>query len=341
MKFIIASAVILTLNGFLNAQQTNLLGEDDRKTPAQTSTKTVIIAPTPGEETPAAESTSLVEGTAAAESAAPVKAAPADVKPAEANKDADGFMVDKKHAVTRGDTLWDLSRKYYGDPFKWGRIYNANTGTIKVPDLIYPLDELVIPDITEEIKPEPAPSARSLVNPDTITDTARDVEALSAAMPAPPAAGGAKAPVSGVENAGKAQGKQLSEQFIDFEVTDLSEEMPEDMKEWQTNVKIVPDSWTESGVITAKESVGGSEYSLAFNGEIMLVRVASPAAFKPGDILTSYLKGSSAFDKKGRRLGREIQKTGTLTVISVNGDIVKARIIDASTSINKGQVVKK
>lgn len=374
MKFLVTIAVSLTLGGFLNAQQTKLLGEDDPKTAVEISTKIIIIMPTPEAETPAeaarqqgseaagqpdsqtAPAVQLSSVPAAQQSATPASQ-PEEKKsgippPARAayappglgeslqaagltqspqGADAGGFVVDKKHAVTRGDTLWDLSRKYYRDPFKWGKIYNANTATVKNPDRIYPADELVIPDITEKVKPEPAPSRQSLEEPDTITDIARAGEALPA-VPPPPVAGEAKAAAPGLEK---------RDEFLDFVSTDLSEEMPQDMREWRTDVKIAPDNWTEAGVITAKESSDGGDYGLAFSGEIVLVRVASPAAFKPGNLVTSYLKGASVFDKTGKYLGREIQKTGMLEVISVDGDMVKARVLDASTSINKGQVVKK
>ena len=346
MKFFSTTAVILAFSGFLHAQQS--------------STNTIIILPTPEAETrsveslpPAAVKPAEPKPASALTPAEPSagrtdkpavqpaekKSGPVQPSPLVAEGASGGFMVGKKHVVAKGDTLWVLSRKYYGDPFKWGRIYNANIGVIKTPDLIYPADELVMPDLTEEIKPEPAQplAAEEGMNPETITELPeRDAEVVSAAVPAP-----AAVPALGIKATGKAQKEYLGEQLEDFDATDLSEEMPQDLKEWQTNVKIVPDNWIEDGVITAKESVDGSDYSLAVSGEIVLVKAADPAAFKPDDIVAAYLKGAAAFDRKGKRLGREIQKTGMLQVISVSGDMVKARIIDASTSINKGQVVKK
>jgi nucleoid-associated protein YgaU len=45
------------------------------------------------------------------------------------------------------DCLWNIAKKpsIYGDPWKWKRIYKANTDKIKDPDLIYPGQRLVIP----------------------------------------------------------------------------------------------------------------------------------------------------------------------------------------------------
>lgn len=45
------------------------------------------------------------------------------------------------------DCLWNIAKKrtIYGDPWKWKRIYKANTDKIKDPDLIYLGQRLTIP----------------------------------------------------------------------------------------------------------------------------------------------------------------------------------------------------
>lgn len=51
-----------------------------------------------------------------------------------------------KYTVKKGDCLWNISKKYYGDATKWRRIYSANKKVIGAnPDLIYPGQKLVIP----------------------------------------------------------------------------------------------------------------------------------------------------------------------------------------------------
>jgi LysM repeat protein len=56
------------------------------------------------------------------------------------------------HTVVKGDTLWDIAEKYYGDGSKWTRIYEANKDEIEDPDLIYPGQEFEIPGGDEDVE---------------------------------------------------------------------------------------------------------------------------------------------------------------------------------------------
>lgn len=50
------------------------------------------------------------------------------------------------HTVVDGDTLWDLAQEFYGNPFDWRRIWDANRSQIEDPNLILPGQVFTIPD---------------------------------------------------------------------------------------------------------------------------------------------------------------------------------------------------
>lgn len=51
----------------------------------------------------------------------------------------------KTYTVVRGDCLWNIAKKFYGNGSQYTKIYNANRDKIKNPNLIYPGQVLTIP----------------------------------------------------------------------------------------------------------------------------------------------------------------------------------------------------
>lgn len=51
----------------------------------------------------------------------------------------------RTYTVKKGDCLWNIAKKYYGNGNQYMKIYNANKDKIKKPSLIYPNQVLVIP----------------------------------------------------------------------------------------------------------------------------------------------------------------------------------------------------
>ncbi|WP_158976331.1 LysM peptidoglycan-binding domain-containing protein [Cellulophaga sp. L1A9] len=68
----------------------------------------------------------------------------ADVK---ANISVADSSVFHKHTVKSGESLSKISKQYYGDAMKYTKIFEANTGILKSPDVIQPGQVLVIPNL--------------------------------------------------------------------------------------------------------------------------------------------------------------------------------------------------
>lgn len=51
----------------------------------------------------------------------------------------------KYHTVKKGDTLWAIAKKYYGNGNQYKKIFNENKSIIKNPDLIYVGQKILIP----------------------------------------------------------------------------------------------------------------------------------------------------------------------------------------------------
>lgn len=62
-------------------------------------------------------------------------------RPASSNAPSGG----KTYTVVKGDTLWKIAKKFYGNGAKYPVIQNANKDKIKNPNLIYPGWVLTIP----------------------------------------------------------------------------------------------------------------------------------------------------------------------------------------------------
>lgn len=99
--------------------------------------------------------TLLVGGTSAQESKAPPPETPAGLKQGPAkvaphwskNKPPDEVPAGANyHVVEKGDTLWDLAKRYLGNPFLWPQIWDKNR-YVTDAHWIYPGDPIVIGEV--------------------------------------------------------------------------------------------------------------------------------------------------------------------------------------------------
>jgi len=98
--------------------------------------------------------------------------------PAETEKPSEGIV----HTVVAGDTLWDLSAKYLGSPWKWTEIWERNR-YITNPHYIYPGIQIVIvpPGAREIALGQESPSASAPA--ETVAAVPPSVEGVKPAAP--------------------------------------------------------------------------------------------------------------------------------------------------------------
>jgi nucleoid-associated protein YgaU len=94
-------------------------------------------APAPPERAPEVEAPALP----APALPAPAAAAPAPETAARPPAPAPAAVV-----IRRGDTLWALAAAHLGDPMLWPRLHAANRDRIRDPDLIYPGQQIDLPE---------------------------------------------------------------------------------------------------------------------------------------------------------------------------------------------------
>ena len=58
------------------------------------------------------------------------------------------LSVYHRHTVASGETLGKIAKHYYGNAMKYKEIFAANSDILKNPDLIYPDQELIIPNLS-------------------------------------------------------------------------------------------------------------------------------------------------------------------------------------------------
>ena len=76
-------------------------------------------------------------------------------------------VVPEKYVVKKSDTLWDISKKFYGDPFKWPDIIEKNPD-IENPHWIYPGQTIIIGLKIEKIEEPVAPPPQPLKTPESL-----------------------------------------------------------------------------------------------------------------------------------------------------------------------------
>jgi nucleoid-associated protein YgaU len=68
-----------------------------------------------------------------------------DTNESKSDSGADAFDTTQWHEVTKGETLWKIAERYYGDGSLYSKIFEANRDVLKDPNRISIGQKLRIP----------------------------------------------------------------------------------------------------------------------------------------------------------------------------------------------------
>jgi len=232
-------------------------------------------------------------------------------------------MVPKEDApeiyiVQKGDTLWDIAEKFFGDPFTWPDIWKKNL-YIQDPHWIYPGQKLTLKIIMEKIS-QPEKEMKPLAEPEPLfIETAPRMESAS------PAETEEKASevTTPVEDAGVIQV--------------LRNPLPVYRRE----------SYLRTGFI-AKRSAFPKEKVISVEGEgvfatqndIVIVDKGSNTGVKNGDMFTVYTVGDRVkHTDTGADLGYVARAKGVIEVLSSGEGQMRCRVRENFDPIVEGDFV--
>jgi LysM domain len=211
------------------------------------------------------------------------------------------------HTVERGDTLWDLSQKYLGSPWYWPKVWSYNP-EIANPHWIYPGNNVRFFPAGEEV-------------------------------PSRVEAGTGPAPMEMVAESGEIA-----------EATEMGPASGEEMVQVSGKLTYEPKASRTvmtQGFVTARELDEAGRIEGAATGAEMLsfpdvayVRFKRKADAKLGDRYVVFHTGEAVkHPVTGKPAGYLTEFVGTLKVVALGDNFVKAQIVDSWDAVMRGDLV--
>lgn len=252
-------------------------------------------------------------------------AAAAQAQEGAATEAVETVVKPSKHTVVHANTLWDLAKHFYKDPFQWRRIYEANKADIKDPHWIYPNQVFIIPGFDTLVQVVKT-GQKELPTEAPPLPPAPEPPPAPAPAPAPEPA---EAPVS--YNAGRVGGAVTLPES-------LSTRLPEGMTGGQPSTFrfLMPAGWQADGEVV---SFQGKE-TLAAEGDTLVVRLSAPLRLRRGLRFTVY-RPSAPTEADLDQKGLFMQKIGVVEAVKKVSELeVRVTVLRSGSAVSVGDLVK-
>lgn len=234
------------------------------------------------------------------------------------------------HVIQRGDTLWDLAARFYGDPYLWPQLWEQNRYILDA-HWIYPGDPLVLGPAVEPVDD----LAELAVSPDE---------------PAPPAELEPEEERAGVLSAAEAAGAPVplgheSDLYCSGYIADPERRFPHEIVGSEFEV-LVPNmdltAGPDNGFVASGETFGARTLKVGLaNGDIVYLGGGRAAGLEPGQQFAAVApEGLVRHPVRDEVVGRFYRHLGRVQVLSVQAETAIAEIVHTCDPIPVGSLLE-
>lgn len=228
------------------------------------------------------------------------------------------------HIVRRGESLWTLAERYFGDPLLWPSIYRINPHVVEDPHWIFPGEELLL------VPPEPVPVTEAPIEPaGPEQEVAPPPEGETPAPPPPPPAASTQGET--VFAANRFRRELPTERAPTRPRSSMPSRMVFYSSGFLTEGEALP--WAQILGATDQSTFGTlTATSAASVGDLVRLRAPANATYQVGDSLVAARRG-----REVQGWGDVITPTGILVVTRVSGRDVIALVMSQFDRVSDGQ----